>query len=60
MEGSTTSGIQTAITNMATTVATEGVDMIEAIIPAIAPLAAAAMVAWLGFKLYKAFSKRSV
>lgn len=52
-----TSAIQTAVTNMATTVANDGVSMIGAVLPVIAPLLAAVIVATLGVKFVRRFSR---
>lgn len=56
-EGSGTSTIQTGVTNMATTVANDGVAMINAILPVVAPLIAAVLVAALGLKLVRRFAR---
>lgn len=56
-EGSGTSTIQTGVTNMATTVANDGVAMINAILPVVAPLIAAVLVAALGVKLVRRFAR---
>lgn len=55
MEGSV-STIQTAMTNLATTIATDGVNMLGAIVPAAAPIIAAVVVAGLGYKFVKRFT----
>ena len=52
MEGST-STIQSAITSMATTVATDGVNMLIAVVPVLAPIVGAVIVAGLGYKFVK-------
>lgn len=56
MEESTAT-IATAITNMATTVATDGVNMLISVVPVLAPIVGAVIVATLGFKFVKRFSK---
>lgn len=56
MEG-TTSSIQTAIVNMATTVATDAVNVLSAVVPVLAPIVAAGIVATLGYRFVKRFSK---
>lgn len=55
MEGSST--ISTAISNMASTVATDGQNMLVAVIPVLAPLIGAIILAGLGYKFVKRFSK---
>lgn len=55
MEG--TASIQTAIVNMATTVATDAVNMLIAVIPVLAPIVGAVIVATLGYRFVKRFSK---
>lgn len=57
MEG-TTSTIQTALTNMATTVATDGVNALSAIVPVLAPLIAAGIVVTLGVRFVKRLGNR--
>lgn len=52
----TTSAIQSAMTNLATTIADDGVDMLAAIVPAAAPIIAAVVVAGLGYKFVKRFT----
>lgn len=49
--------VQSTVSTMAGTVATDGQAMITAIIPAVAPLIAAVMVAVLGIRLVKKFGK---
>lgn len=56
MEGSTAT-IQSAITDMASTVATDGVNMLIGVVPVLAPIIGAVIVATLGFKFVKRFSK---
>lgn len=53
----TTSTIETAVTNMATSVSNSGQSMIAAVLPVIAPLIAAVIIATLGVKLVRRFSK---
>lgn len=60
MEGggaATISTVTTAITGMATSIADAGLQMIAAILPVLAPIVAAIIVATLGFKLVKRFAK---
>lgn len=47
--------VETAITGMATTVASDGQSMLVAVIPVLAPLVAAVIVARLGYKFVKSF-----
>lgn len=49
--------VETAVTGMATSVATSGQSMLIAILPVLAPLVGAIIVAGLGYKLVKRFSK---
>lgn len=56
MEGSTAT-IQSAIVNMATTVATDATNMLVAIVPVLAPIVGAIIVATLGFRFVKRFSR---
>lgn len=55
MEGNT-SAIQTAMTSLATTIATDGVNMLAAIVPAAAPVIAAVIVAGMGFAFVHKFA----
>lgn len=55
MEG--TSTITTAITGMASTIATDGVNMLISVVPVLAPIVGAVIVAGLGYKFVKRFSK---
>lgn len=55
MEGSGT--IVSAITSMATTIAGDAVDMLVAVVPVLAPIVGAVIVATLGYKFVKRFSK---
>lgn len=50
-------GVTTAITGMASSVATNALSVIAAILPVLAPIIAAIIVATLGYKLVKRFSK---
>lgn len=52
-----TGGVQTAITGMATTVANDGVAMINAVLPVLAPIIAGVIVATLGVRLVRRFGK---
>lgn len=54
MEGTAT--ITTAITGLAQSVATDGVNMLIAVVPVLAPIVGAVIVATLGFKFVKRFS----
>ena len=57
-EGETTTDtVQTAITGMAGSVADGALAMIAAILPVLAPIVAAIIVATLGYRLVKRFSK---
>lgn len=58
MEGSATTvdTVVTAITGMASTVADAGLGLIAAILPILAPIVAALIVASLGYRLVKRFS----
>lgn len=57
-EGETSTGtVQTAITGMASSVADGALAMIAAILPVLAPIVAAIIVATLGYRLVKRFSK---
>lgn len=53
----TTSNIQGAITDMATTVSNDAVNMLVAVIPVLAPIAGAVIVAGLGYKFVRRFSR---
>lgn len=55
MEGTAT--ITTAITNMAQSIATDGVNMLIAVVPVLAPIVGAVIVATLGYRFVKRFSK---
>lgn len=59
MEGSaaTISTVSSAITAMATTVSDAGLGLIAAILPILAPIVAALIIAGLGYRLVKRFSK---
>lgn len=52
-----TSAVDTAITGMATTVATQGQTTVSNVLPVIAPLIATILVATLGVKIVKRFAK---
>lgn len=52
-----TSTVQTGVTGMATTVANDGVAMINAVLPVLAPVIAAVIIATLGVKLVRRFAK---
>lgn len=56
MEGSSAT-ITTAITNMAQSVATDGVNMLVAVIPVLAPIVGAVILATLGYRFVKRFGK---
>lgn len=56
MEGNTPT-IQSAIVSMATTVATDATNMLIAVIPVLAPIVGAVIVASLGYRFVKRFSK---
>lgn len=56
-DSATVSTVSTAITNMATTVADAGLGLIAAILPILAPVVAAIIIASLGYKLVKRFAK---
>lgn len=56
MEGST-STITDAITGMATTIANDGVGMLVSVVPVLAPIVGAVIVATLGYRFVKRFSK---
>lgn len=55
MEGTAT--IQSAIVQLATDIATQGVDMLVAVIPVLAPIMGAVIVAGLGYKFVKRFTQ---
>ena len=55
MEGGTAT-IQSAIVSMASTVATDAVNMLVAVIPVLAPIVGAVIVAKLGYKFVKRFN----
>lgn len=57
MEAATT--IQGALTNMATTVATDGTNALIAIVPVLAPLVAAGIVVSLGVRFVKRLGNRA-
>lgn len=59
MEGGTNAvdAVVTAITGMASTVATNALNLIAAILPVLAPIVAAVIIATLGFKLVRRFSR---
>ena len=48
--------VQSAVTGMATTVATDGQSMLVSVIPVLAPLVAAVIVAKLGYRFVKRFN----
>lgn len=57
-EGSgSTSSIQTGVTNMATTIVNDGVSMINGLLPVVAPLIGAVVLAFLGVKLVRRFAR---
>lgn len=59
MDGGTATTVETvitAITNMATTVADSGLSLIAQILPILAPVVAAIMIATLGYRLVKRFA----
>lgn len=56
-EGESTSAVDTAITGMASTVATQGQTTVANILPVLAPLIATILVAALGVRLVKKFGK---
>lgn len=49
--------IQSAIVNMATTIATDATNMLIAVVPVLAPIVGAIIVASLGYRFVKRFSK---
>lgn len=51
--------VQSAVSGMATTIVTDGQAMLISIVPTVAPLVAAVIVATLGFKFVKRFTKSS-
>lgn len=51
------SGVTTAITGAATTVQTSALSMIQEVLPVLAPVMAAIIIATLGFRLVRRFSK---
>lgn len=55
--GSTNSAITTAIVNMATNVANDAVSMLAAVVPVLAPIVGAVILATLGYKFVRRFSK---
>lgn len=55
MEGAT-STIQTAIVNMASTVADAATNMLVAVVPVLAPVVGAVIVAGLGYRFVKKFA----
>lgn len=57
MEGNAMDAITTAITGMATTVQTSALDMIAAVLPVLGVVVAAVIVATLGYRIIKRFSK---
>lgn len=58
MEGSgTIDTITTAVENMATSVTDAALDMIGGVLPVLAPVTAAIIIATLGLKLVKRFAK---
>ena len=48
--------VQSAVTGMATTVATDGQSMLVSVIPVLAPLVAAVIVAKLGYRFVQRFN----
>ena len=56
MENNALAGITTAITGMATSVQTAGLDVIAAVLPVLGVLVAAIIVARLGYRMIKRFS----
>lgn len=56
-DAATVSTVSSAITAMATTVADAGLGLIAAILPILAPVVAAIIIASLGYKLVKRFAK---
>lgn len=56
LEGETAT-ISSAITSMASQIATDATGMLTAVIPVLAPIVGAVIVAGLGFKFVKRFSK---
>lgn len=57
MEGEATSTISTAIVNMATQIATDAQAMVVAVVPVLAPIVGTIIIATLGYRLVKRFSK---
>lgn len=55
--GGASATIQSAITDMAGTVATDATGMLVAVIPTLAPIIGAVIVATLGYRFVKRFSK---
>lgn len=55
MENTATT-VTDAITSMATTIATDGVNMLTSVIPVLAPIVGAVIVASLGYRFVKRFS----
>lgn len=53
----TTSTVTQGVTNMATTIANDGIAMINGILPVIAPLVGAIAIAFLGVRLVRRFAK---
>lgn len=49
--------IQSAIVSMATTIATDATNMLVAVVPVLAPIVGAIIVASLGYRFVKRFSK---
>lgn len=56
MEGGSAT-IQSAITSMASTIATDATNMLIAVVPVLAPIVGAIIVASLGYRFVKRFSK---
>lgn len=54
--GEGTATITTAIVNMATTVASDAVGMLVQVVPVLAPIVGAVIVATLGYKFVKRFA----
>lgn len=55
--GGSSANVNSAITGMATTVANDGIAMINAVLPVLAPIIAAVSIATLGVKFVRRFSK---
>lgn len=57
-EGETTSTVESGLTGLATSVATDGISAINAILPVVAPLLAAVIVIGIGIKTIKKVAGR--